>query len=68
MVRVDRKPGVVLVTDPPPAHVGNGTVAFLNELNRLHEEVRHLTRSLDRIEVEMRQALSDLARERFEAC
>jgi hypothetical protein len=41
-------------------------VAFITELIRLQSEVGELSRQLDRIEAEMRQALCDAARDRFE--
>jgi len=39
---------------------------FMAELIRLHREVSEIGRQLDRVEVEMRQALHALAWERFE--
>lgn len=41
--------------------------AFLGALSRLQREVEAVNRELDRIEAELRNALNDLARERFEA-
>ena len=41
-------------------------VAFLAELIRLHREVQQVGQQLDRIEVEMNQAVSEMDRERFE--
>lgn len=41
-------------------------VAFLAQLIRLQSEVHELGHELDRIEEEIRQAVNDLARERFE--
>lgn len=41
-------------------------VAFIAQLIRLQSEVGELNQQLDRIEAEMRQALTAAARERFE--
>jgi hypothetical protein len=52
---------------PIPAEAPNReVVAFLVGLIRLQREVRDVGRQLDRIEAEMRDALSEVARERFE--
>lgn len=50
-----------------PDHSPDEAVALLAELIRLQREVWAMNRQLDRIETEMRQALNDVARERFEA-
>lgn len=54
----------------PAANPDDGTHgeadAFVAELSRIQSEVREVGRHLDRIEAEMRHALNDLARERFE--
>lgn len=41
-------------------------VAFIAQLIRLQRQVREISRQLDRIEVEMHEALNDASRERFE--
>ncbi|MCA1702899.1 MAG: hypothetical protein LC808_06350 [Actinobacteria bacterium] len=40
--------------------------AFVAELSRLEREVNQVNQQLDRLEVELRRALGELARERFE--
>ena len=53
-----------LVNSPDGAH--GEADAFVAELSRLQSEVREVGQQVDRIEAEMRHALNDLARERFE--
>ena len=49
-----------------PEHPRDDAVAFLAELIRLQREVHQVGQQLDRIEVEMNQAVSEMDRERFE--
>ena len=51
-----------------PDQVHDRAVEFIAEVMRLESEVREVSRQLDRVESELRQALNDLARERFEEC
>jgi len=51
-----------------PDRVHDKAVAFIVEVMRLESEVREVSQQLDRVESELRQALNDLARQRFEEC
>ena len=53
---------IVGSSDPAP----EGAIAFLATLIRLQRAVWEVGLQVDRIEVEMREALSELDRERFE--
>jgi hypothetical protein len=43
-------------------------VAFIAEVMRLAGKVSEVSRQIDRVESELRQALNELARARFEEC
>jgi hypothetical protein len=43
-------------------------LAFISEVMRLESKVIEVSRDLERVEAELRQALNELARARFEEC
>jgi hypothetical protein len=52
----------------PSDRMHDKAVAFIAEVMRLENKVRDVSRQVDRVESELRQALSELTRDRFEEC